>query len=148
MIWQLQHQLCDAATFIFYLQNKFQWTSDSANQVHWKVHQLANQHLLQSKRQIISKFIHEWLPLLDRYHVQSSSANKQCPSCQGAIKTVIFSIVPIQTANKPRQLYMTPCSSCTLNRTPPQYYNAIVYGLYVRHGATSAITLDEEDAQI
>ncbi len=88
MIWQLQHQLCDVATFIFYLQNKFQWTGDSANQVHCKVHQLANQHLLQSEHQIISKFIHEWLPLLDRYHVQSSSANKQCPSCRGAIKTV------------------------------------------------------------
>jgi len=52
IIQQLQHQLQDAATFISYkeyLQNKFQWTSDSAKNIHWKVHQLTYHHLSQSE---------------------------------------------------------------------------------------------------
>jgi len=28
----------------------------------------------------ITKFIHEWLPLQDRYHVQSASIDQVCPS--------------------------------------------------------------------
>ncbi len=87
---QLQHNLRDAATFPTYsdyLQTKFEWTSDAKGSIHWKVHQLANMHLSHSERRIITKFIHEWLPLLDRYHVLSSSQTKQCPSCHRAVET-------------------------------------------------------------
>jgi len=82
---QLQHKLRDAATFPMYreyLQTKFQWPSDATDRIQWKVHQLANQHLMHSEQRVVTKFIHEWLPLLDRYHVLSSSLNKQCPSCR------------------------------------------------------------------
>jgi len=88
---QLQTKLRDAATFPAYweyLQNKFHWISSKPTCIQWKVHQLANQHLTHSECRIINKFIHEWLPLMDRYHVLSSSQNKQCPSCQREIETI------------------------------------------------------------
>ncbi len=37
---------------------------------------------IKPEQQIISKFIHEWLPLETRYHVQSLSEQQLCPSCQ------------------------------------------------------------------
>jgi len=37
--------------------------------------------LTKPKWQIINKFIHEWLPLETRYHVQSLSEQQLCPSC-------------------------------------------------------------------
>ncbi len=50
---QLQHKLRDAATFPTYreyLQTKFQWPSKATGSIHWKVHQLANQHLMHSEQ--------------------------------------------------------------------------------------------------
>jgi len=153
IIRQLQHQLRDAATFRSYqeyLQNKFQWADGSAPQVHWKIHQLANQRLTQSERRIISKFIHEWLPLLDWYHVQSSSASKQCPSCRGAIKTVSHFL---NCPHPDRQQIWTNLHDGVFQlhikqNAPPPYFNAIVHGLHVGRGATSDIPLDEDNHQI
>ena len=88
---QLQHQLHDAATLTSYQpyhQQKFQWMTEAIQCIHWKVSQLVLQQVSHMDKRIISKFIHKWLPLLDRYHVSSNSINKQCPSCHGATKTV------------------------------------------------------------
>jgi len=65
IIQQLQLQLKDAAIFLsyqMYLQNKFKWSANATQLIHWKVSQLANKCISQVDCQIISKFIHEWLP--------------------------------------------------------------------------------------
>jgi len=80
VIWQLQSQLHDTTTFPSYqsyLQNKFEWTGHILQYIHWKVHQLAQQHLTQAERCIISK-IHSWVvmatwsaPCAKQFHQQA-----------------------------------------------------------------------------
>jgi len=91
IIWWTQHCLCNAATNLLYqhyIQEKFQWTNETASTVNWQIHAIAQQRLTQVEKWIISKFIHEWLPLQDRHHVSSSTTNHQCPSCCCSTKTV------------------------------------------------------------
>jgi len=45
------------------------------------------QRLDKPNRRIISKFIHEWLPLETRYHVRSASTLQHCPSCHQQAET-------------------------------------------------------------
>jgi len=148
---QLQHQLQDAATFPAYweyLQNKFHWTNTEPTCIHWKVHQLANQHLTHAERRIINKFIHEWLPLLDRYHVLSSSQNKQCPSCWRETETTEHFL---NCPNPERQQIWTTLHDSVFRmhiklNAPPQYYNAMANGLFAGRGAPM-IRMDDDDDQ-
>jgi len=149
---QIQYQLRDAATsreYQEYLQNKFQWTDATTAQVHWKMHQLANQRLSPSERRIISKFIHEWLPLLDRYHVQSSSISNICPSCRGATEDVSHFL---NCPHPDRQQIWTKLHDGVFKlhikqNAPPSYYNVITHGLYTGRGANSKCPIDHDDTQ-
>jgi len=120
IICQLQHQLRDAATakeYLTYLQNKFQWPANSHHHIHWKVSQLTLQCLTHAERRVISKFIHEWLPLLDRHHVQSNSVNNYCHHAEGLWKqSVTSSTVHIQNINKYGTICMKQYTKCISNR--------------------------------
>jgi len=150
---QLQHHLRDAATFPAYweyLQTKFQWTNLNTTCIHWKVHQLANHHLTHSERRIINKFIHEWLPLLDRYHVLSNSQTKQCPSCRQAVETTDHFL----NCSHPerQQIWNTLHDSIfklhIQQHAPPQYYNVMANGLLAGRGAPTIQMDDEDDPMI
>jgi len=81
----LQHVLWDAATnkeYFQYLQEKFQWTIEQVHDINWPSIQQVMKQLAKYKWQIISKFIHEWLPLKACYHVQSTSTQQLCPLCK------------------------------------------------------------------
>jgi len=45
-------------------------------------------HFKATECQTVTKFIHEWLPLQDWHHVQSTSKLHLCPSCQQAPETI------------------------------------------------------------
>jgi len=64
-----------------YLCNKFNWPASASTQVQWSIFQLALTQFKHSKSRFLTKYIHEWLPLQDRYHVKSLSINQLCPSC-------------------------------------------------------------------
>jgi len=100
--------------------------------VHWQIHALAQQQLTHAERQIISKFIHEWLPLQDYYHVQSNLVNNQCPSCQQCMETVECFLQcphPDQQA-KWQDLHNSIYKIHTQQQVPPQCYTVVAYGLY------------------
>jgi len=81
---QIQHVLRDTAMnqeYFTYLQEKFQWTNEQVQDIHWPSLQQAMRKLTKPEWRIINKFIHEWLPLETRYHVQSISEQQLCPSC-------------------------------------------------------------------
>ncbi len=89
IVQQLQHQLCDAATqqpYFDYLTSKFQWTENAKTTVYWPAIQLALRWFKATEWCMLQKFMHEWLPLQDCYHVQSTSTNHVCPSCWQAIE--------------------------------------------------------------
>jgi len=91
VIRRLQAHLRDAATqeaYFQYLQDKFQWTMSPTDVIHWQGLQLALRRFNRSDRTIITKFIHEWLPLQDRHHVHSASSDHLCPSCHRVPETV------------------------------------------------------------
>jgi len=90
IICQLQATLRDAATqdtYFQYLQDKFQWTTIPTVLIQWQVIQLAFRCFNCSECKTLTKLIHEWLPLQDRYQVHSASSNHSCPSCRSAPET-------------------------------------------------------------
>jgi len=90
IIRHLQHSLRDAAqspAYFTYLQEKFDWPACPSQTIHWPIIQLTISRFRLSERHTIVKFIHEWLPLQDRYHVKSLSAEQLCPSCRGAAES-------------------------------------------------------------
>jgi len=65
----------------------FQWTTSPTVSIQWHVIQLAFRRFNHSERKTLTKFIHEWLPLQDRYQVHSASSDHSCPSCHSAPET-------------------------------------------------------------
>jgi len=87
----LQHALCNAATqqpYFEYLNTKYEWQETSEYTVHWPVICLSLKRFKATERRTVVKFIHEWLPLQDCYHVQSASALHFCLSCNQQPETV------------------------------------------------------------
>jgi len=80
---RLQHILCDAATssnYFDYLMTRVTGLLETAQDIQWTImHHLLNQFKF-SEHWIISKFIHEWLPLQDCHHTQSTTQDNTCPS--------------------------------------------------------------------
>ena len=65
-----------------YLHNKFCWPPIATPHVQWPIFQLAlSTRFNQSKCRFLIKYIHEWLPLQDWYHIKSLSNDPLCPSC-------------------------------------------------------------------
>jgi len=89
-ICHIQHSLRDvmqSPTYILYLQEKFDWMECPSQTIHWPIIQLTISQFKLLEQHMIVKFIHEWLPLQDHYHVKSLSAEQLCPSCQGMTET-------------------------------------------------------------
>jgi len=115
-----------------YLQGKFQWTTATASTIDWQIHALAQRQLKQTEKFTISKFIHEWLPLQDQYHVHSTSASNLCPSCQQSMETVDHFI---QCPHSDQQAIWTNMYNSLYKihlqqQAPLHCYNALAYGLY------------------
>jgi len=136
---QIQHVLRDAATnqeYFTYLQEKFQWTNEQVQDIHWPSLQQAMRKLTKPERRIINKFIHKWLPLETRYHVQSLSEQQLCPSCHLHPETAKHFI---QCTNPDRQqlwtdlLSQVQCLSFRYN-IPPRIHAHLAQGL--RHSMT------------
>jgi len=88
--WQVQHSLHDASTkteYYQYLKEKCNWDNEHIQDIHWPPINRVRQWLTKPECRIISKFIHQWLLLETRYHVQSTSALQHCPSCKQQAET-------------------------------------------------------------
>jgi len=84
VIQHLQHTLRNASqspVYLMYLKEKFTWPSCPSMTVQWQIIQLTITRFKQLEQRTITKFIHKWLPLQDRYHVKSTSIEQLCPSC-------------------------------------------------------------------
>jgi len=87
----LQHTLCDVATnqtYFEYLSGKFSGITQPAKDIHWHLFRHSIKWFKSTDRRTIVKFIHDWLPLLDRHHTQSMSQDNRCPSCRQATETI------------------------------------------------------------
>jgi len=64
----MQHTLWDAATqtaYFDYLTEKFQGITSPATDIHWQTLRYTLKKFKSAERHTLSKFIHEWLLLLD-----------------------------------------------------------------------------------
>jgi len=103
--WLIQHHLWDTATkadYFTYLQDKFGWEPEQLHDIHWPLVNWAIQQLDKLTQRIISKFIHEWLPLeMQSYQVHSTSILQHCPSCHQQTEAAEhFYGAPIHNDNK------------------------------------------------
>jgi len=88
---KIQHVLRDAATkltYFEYLTAKFPGITDPAQTIHWPTIRLALKRFKTAERRIISKFIHEWLPLNARHQSSTATQVRTCPSCRQTEETV------------------------------------------------------------
>jgi len=63
---RLQHTLRDAATkhtYFEYLTEKFHWTENPEQAIHWPILRLTLKHFKATERCTLQKFIHEWLAI-------------------------------------------------------------------------------------
>jgi len=55
--------------------------------IYWPTILLTLKRFKATEHKTLQKFIHEWLPLQDQYHVQSTSIDNLCPLCHQACET-------------------------------------------------------------
>jgi len=87
----LQARLWDAATqqtYFDYLTEKFLWQQDPGQAIQWPIIHATLNCFNATNHHTLTKFIHEWLPLQDWYHVQSNSTDWLCSLCGQSAKTV------------------------------------------------------------
>jgi len=131
------HWLWDTATnceYYLYLQNKFNWSYQIMTTVHWQIHTLAQCRLKHAEKWIISRFIHEWLPLQDRYHIWSTSVSIQCPSCRQSTEMVehFMQCPHLDQQAMWHNMHESIYKAQNKHNAFTQCYNALAYGLYQR----------------
>jgi len=87
----VQHTLRDAATnstYFDYLSGKFCGIPHPATDIHWHLLRNLLKWCKSTEQCMLTKFIHEWLPLQDCHQTQSLSCNQHCPSCHQATRTI------------------------------------------------------------
>jgi len=137
IIRRIQHALREAAQtpeYFEYLGNKFNWPAPATTQVQWSIFQLAITRLRKTENRFITKYVHEWLPLQDRYHVKSLSIDQLCPSCRsGKEMAQHFLACPHPDRQKVwTELHQNIQKHSIKNNICSELYNLIEYGLY--HG--------------
>jgi len=151
IIRRLQHTLRDASQtpdYYYYLRNKFNWTQEPDELIHWPTFQLALTRFNQTERRFISKFIHEWLPLQDRYHVKSLSVDQICPSCRGAPETAqhFLACPNLERQQVWKDLHHSLQKNSIRNNINSTLHNLFEHGLYLGRQAATAYdpTTDDE----
>jgi len=88
---KVQHTLRDEATkpqYFEYIITKFPGIPDPARAIHWPTIRMALKRFKTAERRIVSKFIHEWLPLNARHQNSVATQVRICPSCRQFDETV------------------------------------------------------------
>jgi len=134
----LQYTLWDAATqatYFNYLQDKFQWNSLPSNTIQWQILQLTLQCFTCPKCKNLTKFIHEWLPLQDCYHIQCASTLHQCPSCHSHSEMVQnFLACPHPDCIKIwEEMHQHLLKHCFKHDLQANYHEILTYGLQQGH---------------
>jgi len=95
-------------------------------------------HLNATEQCMIQKFIHEWLPLQNCYHVQSVSTNHLCPSCHQVAKTVAhFLVCPHPVC---QQIWNDLHQHQLKNAVSNVFYEIFAYGIYQGRQAPTTIS--------
>jgi len=149
----LQHTLHDASQtpdYYYYLRNKFNWTQEPDELIHWPTFQLALTRFNQMERRFLSKFIHEWLLLQDRYHMRSLSVDQICPSYQGVKETAqqFLACPNLERQQVWKDLHQSIQKNSICNNINSTLHNLFEHGLYLGHQAATAHNPTIDDAVI
>jgi len=91
----------------------------------------------------VVKFIHEWLPLQDRHHVQSTSALHLCPSCNQHPETVEHFLTCPHPARQQvwTELHEALHKHQIQNSVSNIFHETLAYRLYQGHQAPTSLHL-------
>jgi len=88
---KVQHTLRDEATkpqYFEYLIDKFPRIWEPAQDIHWPTIRLALKQFTTADCRILTKVMHEWLPLNDSHQTSTATQVHTCPSCRTDNETV------------------------------------------------------------
>jgi len=110
---------------------------DTASTIQWQIHALAQRCMKHAEKQIISKFIHKWLPLQDQYYTRSTTVNNQCPSCWCCTEMGdhCMQCPHLDWQAIWHKMHDSLYKIHTQQQVPTQCYNVLSYGLYTGHHA-------------
>jgi len=145
VIQQLQSALHDAAThqpYFEYLNTKYEWQETSKHTMHWPVICLSLKCFKATEHQTVVKFIHEWLPLQDRHHIQSTSTLHLCPSCNQQPETVKHFLTCPHPAQQQvwKDLHEALHKHQIQNGVSNIFHDILAYGLYQGCQAPTQLT--------
>jgi len=149
----MQHTLRDAATqtaYFDYLTEKFQGVTSPDTNIHWQTLRYTLKKFKSAERRTITKFIHEWLPLLDRHHVIGTSREHLCPSCRQAAETVdhFFECQQQERATIWKELHDHLQQHQIKNTVSNTFHDLLAYGLYQGRSEPTDITFHHAPADI
>jgi len=100
--------------------------------IYWPIIWLALCQFKAAEQCTLQKFMHEWLPLQDRYHVQSTSTNHVCPSCWQATETVDHFLACRHHAQQQiwKELHKSLFQNQTKHEVSNVFHDILVFGLY------------------
>jgi len=136
----LQACLWDAATqqtYFDYLTEKFLWQQDPGQAIQWPIICTTLNHFNATDHHIITKFIQQWLPLQDWYHMQSNSTDQLCPSCGQSAKTVEHFLACSHTNWQQiwKELHDSLHKHQIQNSISNIFHDILAFGLYQGHQA-------------
>jgi len=110
--------------------------------IHWPTIQLALSRFKASEKRILTKFVHEWLPLQDRYHVKSASIGQICPSCRQTKETAQHFLACNHTDRKIiwGELHQSLEKHAIHHDISPTLHALYAYGLYIGRQSSTNIT--------
>jgi hypothetical protein len=92
--------------FIIHCCDKFQWSDQTFNSVHWKAFQHQGKKLTITCQTHLLKFVYEWLPIGETLLPIDSTATPNCPSCNCPTETHSH-IFQSSTATNYHQMHIT-----------------------------------------
>jgi len=124
-------------------ETKFEWATTPAMTIHWAIICYVLQKFSSAKQHILSKFNHEWLPLQDHHHIQSSSPDHYCPSCWQHPETPdhFLACTHHEWAQIWKELHEQLHQHQIKNNISNIFYDLMAYGLYNGRQALHTIKL-------
>ncbi len=149
----ITHALWDAATqstYFEYIEQKFEGISHPATSIQWQIIRYALKRFKSADRRVLTKFIHEWLPLLDRHHTVRTSIDKTCPSCRQAAETVdhFLSCPHVERTSVWKELHKKLQKHQIKHTVSTVFHNLLAFGLYTARSAGTNISFHHAPCNI
>jgi len=121
-----------------------------ATSIQWQIIRYAFKQFKSPDRRVLTKFIHEWLPLLDRHHTVRTSIDITCPSCWQATETVdhFLSCPHVKRTSVWKDLHEQLQKHQIKHTVSNVFHDLLAFGLYTARNASTTISFHHAPGDI